>query len=364
MYLILSLLISCSLTLAYDWSEVEEVIGSGIDSKTLPGGVLLIGTHSEILYQKAFGSKGEKGDLNSTKTLYDLASLTKIVATGTSLMILEQRGLVSLDDKLSHYFPEFSGGSKSSVTIEQILRHHSGLPAGISAIKNERYNNFIKRILKLPLQYTPATKTVYSDLGFILMGELVKKISGLSLDEFTHQNIYSPLAMTSTYFHLPAEFKKDCAPTVKNRGCLPHDPIAYRFSPIETGHAGVFSTAEDLSHLVRMYMSGGEFNGVRILEKSTVEKMTILPANQERGLAWDFLSVYSTSPRGEIYPKGISYGHTGYTGTTIWIDPASDSFFVFLSNRVYLGDSQTSKKFVQLRKEMATAIAKQFYPEN
>jgi CubicO group peptidase (beta-lactamase class C family) len=363
MSLILTLLFTLT-AMASDWTEVERTIEAGIQNKTLPGGVLLVGTKSKILFHKAFGKTGGSSTLASTGTIYDLASLTKVIATASSVMLLEERGLISLNDKFSSYFPDFTGVNKSLVTIEDLLRHGSGLPAGISLVSGETYQAFIKRALKTPLQYRPRSQTVYSDLGFILLGELVKKVSGQSLESFAMENLYIPLEMNSTAFHLSEELKLRCAPTLSTRLSLPHDPIAYRFSPHETGHAGLFSTASDLSHLVQMYMNQGQFSGKQILKKETVEKMNLLPLGEQRGLGWDFISVYASAPRGEVYPAGISYGHTGYTGTTIWIDPASDSFFIFLSNRVFLGDSNTSKRFTQLRRDLATAIAKQFYKEN
>lgn len=356
MSLILCFLLSFS-AFAYDWSKALSTVEEAISAKTLPSGVLIIGTKKEILFHKAIGN-------TSLDKIYDLASLTKVVATASSIMLLEERGQISLGDNFSQYFPEFTGVNKNLVTIEDLLRHGAGLPSGLASVSGEKYEAYIKRALKLPLQYKPGSQTVYSDIGFILLGELVKKVSGQSLEEFALEHFYRPLEMSSTYFHVPDALKFRCAPTLVNRVALPHDPTAFRFSPIETGHAGVFSTAEDLSHFVQMYMNGGRYKDQQILSTHTVEKMTVLPQGEQRGLGWDFISVYASAPRGEVFPAGISFGHTGYTGTTIWIDPASESFFIFLSNRVYLGDSLTAKRFTQLRRDLATAIGEQFYKEN
>ena len=346
---------------AHEWGEVRSIVEGGISQRVFPGGVLLIGNREGILYHQAFGKKGEGSTETTLETVYDLASLTKVVATSTSVMLLEERGLISLKDKLSAYFPDFSGSNKNAVTIEHLLRHQAGLAAGASLKEGESYAQFVTRILRSPLQYTPQSKTVYSDLGFIILGEIVKKVSGQSLSRVSQENIFDVLKMNSTQFSPALGGSADCAPTLPARSCSPHDPTAFRYwKTDETGHAGLFSTASDLSLLVSAYLNQGGL----LFKKETVDKMTLLPRGQQRGLGWDFLSVYSTAPRGEIYPEGISYGHTGYTGTTIWIDPQSGSYLIFLANRVFLGDSETSKKFTAFRKSLSTAVGKQFYPKN
>lgn len=361
--ILLLALLNISSAFAYDWSEVKDVINNGIKENTLPGGVLLVGNNDGILLHEAFGSIDTVSDTNTTSTLYDIASLTKIVATTTSIMILEEQGKLSLQDKITKFFPEFSGSQKENVTIEQVMRHQSGLSAWLAPIANESLEDYTKRFLSAPLTYNPGTKFVYSDLGFILLAQIVQKISSQTIEVFATQNIFKPLEMNSTFYHVPSELNALCAPTLETRArCLPHDPIAYHFSPRPIGNAGVFTTAENLSHLVQMYLNQGIYKNKQFLKKETVKKMVTLPAGQIRGLGFDFLSPFADAPRGAIFPKGISYGHTGYTGTTIWIDPSSGSYLIFLSNRVLLGDELTSKNFIKLRSDISTAIGKQFYP--
>lgn len=354
---------SLSSSYAYDWSETRKIINSAIENKTLPGAVLIIGNKTDILFHEAFGTS----DLispNTTRTIYDLASLTKIVATTTSIMILEEQGKLSLSDKVSSLYPEFSGNGKSNITIEQLLRHESGLAAWLKPNASESLESFMQRFLSIPLAYTPGSKFLYSDLGFILLGQIVEKVSGLSILEFAKKNIFGPLEMESTFYQIPFELNDLCAPTIKNRvKCLPHDPISYTLLPRELGHAGLFSTAENLSHLIQTYLNLGIYKNTRLLKEETVKKMIQLPPNKIHGLGFDMLSQYTTAPRGSIFPKGTSYGHTGYTGTSFWIDPVSGSFLIFLTNRVLSGDEQTAKNFFVLRSDVSTEIGKQFYPQ-
>lgn len=361
--IVIVLFLNITSAFAFDWSETQDTINNAIKERTLPGAVLLIGNKKEVLLHQAFGSRDANSIENTTSSLYDIASLTKIIATTTSIMILEESSRLSLQDKVNKFFPEFSGGEKSNITIEQVLRHEAGFPPGQSPQSSENFDTYFQRFLRAPLNYSPGSKFMYSDLSFILLAQVVQKITSQTIEEFATNNIFIPLEMTSTYYHVPNEFISLCAPTIKSRAkCLPHDPTAYRFSPIELGHAGLFSTAENLSHLVSMYLNMGQYKGQQFLKEETVKKMITLPNDKIRGLGFDLLSPYADAPRGKVFPKGISYGHTGYTGTTIWIDPSSESYLIFLSNRVLLGDEATSKNFIKLRSDISTAIGKQFYP--
>lgn len=333
------LLLFTSLVFAGDFSGVDRLVEKAMREKTLPGAVLAIGQADEISEQ-SYGV--------SSSTVYDLASLSKVVATATAIMILEEQGKIKITDQVSDYYPEFH----KNISIEDLLRHNAGLPASISVIPGEAYEDFIHRALKSKLQNV----SVYSDLGFIILGDLVQKISGMSLHEFTQKFIYVPLRMHETTY-----FADNCAPTTAVPGCLPHDPKSRAHFPHSLGHAGIFSTARDVSRFAQMYLNEGELDGVRILQKKTVRKMTIIGGEQLRGLGWDLLSVYSNPPRGDFFSKGISYGHTGYTGTTLWIDPGTKSFYVFLSNRVYLGEDRTAKPFTELRRALSTEIGRIIY---
>lgn len=340
--------------------EVDKVIGEAISKKTLPGAVTNIGTKEKVLSRAVYGKK-DLTTKNTLETIYDLASLTKVVGTATSIMILEEQGKLSTSDKVSLYIPEFHSADKEDLTIEDLMRHRSGFQPGTNSIKGETYHAFISRVAGTKLQYKPRTDVVYSDLNFILLGDIVQRVSGMSLHEFTHAHIYSPLGMDHTGYFVSEENKSFCAPTLAGRVCVPHDPTAFNYYPNNLGHAGLFSTGEDMGKFARMYLNNGVLDGVRILKTETVLKMTTLPKDQLRGLGWDLLSPYAAPPRGEIYAKGISYGHTGYTGTSLWIDPKSGSYYVLLTNRVYLGEDQTAKPFTALRRAVANAVARFFY---
>lgn len=340
--------------------EVDKVIGLAISKQTLPGAVTNIGNREKVLSRAAYGKK-DLTTKNTADTIYDLASLTKVVGTATSIMILEEQGKLQTTDKLTLYFPEFETDDKRDLTIEDLMRHRSGFRPGTNSLKGETYSDFISRVASTKLQYKPRTDVVYSDLNFILLGDIVQKVSGMSLHEFTKEYIFLPLGMKNTGYFVTEENQNFCAPTMVNRKCVPHDPTAFNYHPNNLGHAGLFSTGEDVGRFARMYLNNGTLEGVRILKEETVRKMTVLPEKELRGLGWDLLSPYANPPRGEIFAKGISYGHTGYTGTTMWIDPKSGSYYIFLSNRVYLGEEATAKPFTALRRAVATAVAKYFY---
>lgn len=348
--LALSLICLSSTSLAArNWSDVNKLMVAAQSSKLFSGATVYVGDTANTKYQFS------TGDSNSGK-IYDIASLTKVVAATTSIMILEEHGLLALTDKVSKYFPHFNAAGKEVVTLEDLLRHRAGLPAGAQPLEGEEFEAYLKRISSLPLSYKPRSKTVYSDLSFILLGRVVEMVSGVSLNDFAVREIFEPLKMTNTSYHVSPENRDRCAPTSVARNCEVHDPTAFKLLPATVGNAGVFTNMEDLSRFVRMILRKGELDGVRILSEKTVTKMTT--AAGPRGLGWDVTSEYSVKPRGDVFPEGISFGHTGYTGTTIWIDPKSKSFYIFLSNRVYMGDSRTMAPFGEFRKKLSTAIGK------
>ncbi|HLT21794.1 MAG TPA: serine hydrolase, partial [Bacteriovoracaceae bacterium] len=339
-------------SMAFD--ELDGLIFKAIENKTLPGGVLIIGQKEKVLYQKNYES--------SFETIYDLASLTKIT-TAMSLLILEEEMKLRVSDKLSKYYPEFNSENKKYITIENLLRHNSGLAPVVKAEPGESYEDFIAKTLSLPLDYKTGEKTVYSDVGFIILGDLIQKVSGLKLSDFTKKKIFSPLGMKNTGYHVSEINKTLCAPTGEDKKCVPHDPKAFYMFPHSLGHAGVFSTIHDLSYLAQLFINKGILNGKRILKEVSVRKMSKVSHEEIRGMGFDLLSPYANPPRGEVFPKGISYGHTGFTGTTFWVDPETESYYIFLSNRVYLGESITGKPFTELRRKMATFIGDKIYKD-
>ena len=336
---------------ASSWSEVDGLVKSN-HRRLFPEASLIVGNKQVVVKELHPGSSSER--------VYDIASLTKVVATATAIMILQDRGLLSVSDPVKNYIPEFSGKDKDGVLIEDLLRHRAGLLAGKAPLSGEQLLDYIKRIASSPLSYSPRSKVVYSDLSAILLGHIVEVVSSQKLDEFVHAHIFGPLGMKQTSMR-PDLMGFSCALTGKDRSCRPHDPTANHFFPVAIGNAGVFSTSLDLSLFAQMMLGKGELNGVRILSEESVKQMTELPRGVTRGLGWDLLSEYSSAPRGAYFSEGVSYGHTGYTGTTLWIDPKCSSYYVFLSNRVYLGDAATKKPFSAFRKALSSGIGKVLY---
>ncbi len=291
-------------------------------------------------------------------TIFDLASLTKVVATATSIMLLVERWQVRLNDNLVRYLPEVKGEGRELVTIEQLLTHRSGFAPDFDLGEQwTGYDEAIKHLATERLRQPPGTRFVYSDINYIALAEVVHRVSGLTLDEFARKNIYAPLGMRDTGFRPPVSLHARIAPTEKRRaqaaylGGKPetagaegeqwlrgevHDPTSFRMGGV-AGHAGLFSTADDLAVYCQMIMNGGVYNGVRILSPLGVAAMTrpraVEADGTARGLGWDIASGFSAN-RGDIFPLG-SFGHTGFTGTSLWLDPASETFVVFLSNRVH-----------------------------
>ena len=341
-------------------AQMDAVIADEIAKKHLPGAVVLVGRKGRVVWRKSYGSRAVEPtqEAMTPDTIFDLASLTKIVATATSVMILVERGKLRLSDPVSLYIPELKGEGRERITIEQLLTHVSGYAPDFDL--SERwtgYDEAIKRLIKEPLRNPPGTRFTYSDIGFITLGEVVARVGGLPLDQFAQKNIFGPLRMTNTGFRPSAALKARIAPTEKRRGQLSylgdtsanvgaegdvwlrgevHDPTSYRMNGV-AGHAGLFSTADDLAIYCQMILNHGSYGGVRILAPLTVAEMTrprvVSSSGATRGLGWDIDTSFSSN-RGDLFPLG-SFGHTGFTGTSIWIDPASEMFVVFLSNRVH-----------------------------
>ncbi|HEY9500187.1 MAG TPA: serine hydrolase domain-containing protein, partial [Pyrinomonadaceae bacterium] len=341
-------------------ARMDPVIEEGISQNRLPGAVVLVGRKGRVVWRKAYGARQVEPvrENMSVDTIFDVASLTKVVATATSIMILVESGKVRLNEPLSTYIPEIKGDARDRITIEQLLTHRAGYAPDFDL--KERWSGYdegIKRLIKEPLRNPPGTRFVYSDIGFIALGEVVHRVSGMTLDQFAQKNIFGPLGMRDTGFRPQQKLKARIAPTEKRRGQLSylgdsnanvgedgerwlrgevHDPTSFRMNGV-AGHAGLFSTASDLAIYCQMILDGGQYHGTRILSPLTVAEMTrprlVTPQGGTRGLGWDINTSFSSN-RGELFPLG-SFGHTGFTGTSIWIDPASDMFLIFLSNRVH-----------------------------
>jgi uncharacterized protein YbbC (DUF1343 family)/CubicO group peptidase (beta-lactamase class C family) len=339
---------------------IDVEVEREIQQKNLPGAVVLVARNDGIVFRKAYGARSVEParETMTTDTIFDVASLTKVVATATSVMMLVERGKVRLSDPLFTYIPEIKGEGREHITLELLLTHRAGYAPDFDLRDRwTGYDEAIKRLIAEPLRNPPGTKFVYSDINYIALGEVVRRVSGLTLDEFARRNIFEPLGMVDTGFRPAARFRKRIAPTEKRRGQLSylgdkpessesdmekwlrgevHDPTSYRMGGV-AGHAGLFSTADDLAIFCQMILNGGEFRGVRILSPLSVAEMTrprlVSETGWTRGIGWDIDTSFSTN-RGDLFPLG-SFGHTGFTGTSVWIDPASKMFVVFLSNRVH-----------------------------
>lgn len=341
-------------------AAIDTEINSEIAQHHLPGAVVLVARNGSVIWRKAYGSRAVEParEAMTTDTVFDVASLTKIVATATSIMILVERGKVRLNDPLSNYIPQIKGEGKDRITIELLLTHLAGYAPDFDL--KERWTGYeeaIKRLIREPLHNPPGSKFVYSDINYIALGEVVHRASGLPLNQFAQRNIFQPLGMRDTGFLPNLKLRKRAAPTEQRRGQLSylgdkpragevdenkwlrgevHDPTSYRMGGV-AGHAGLFSTADDLAIYCQMILNGGSFHGVRILAPLSVAEMVrprlVSETGWARGLGWDINSSFSTN-RGDLFPLG-SFGHTGFTGTSMWIDPASKMFVVFLSNRVH-----------------------------
>jgi uncharacterized protein YbbC (DUF1343 family)/CubicO group peptidase (beta-lactamase class C family) len=321
-------------------AEMDAVVREALAKGSCPGVVVWL-EHAGAVHHKAFGKRAllPKKEPMTGDTLFDSASLTKVVACTPAVMLLVERGKVKLDAPVRTYLPEFTGGGKEAVTVRQLLTHVSGLRPDISLKPDwQGYDEAIRLSCAETLVHPPGKKIVYSDTGPILLGEVVRRVSGQTLDVFLQKNLYGPLGMKDTGFNPPKEKLSRIAPTeveagVPVRGVV-HDPRARRMGGV-AGHAGLFLTAKDLARFARMLLNGGELEGVRVFKPETVTLMTRVQTPGDltgrRGLGWDIESGYG-GPRGTVFPVG-SYGHTGWTGTSIWIDPFSNSFLIVLSNR-------------------------------
>jgi len=339
---------------------MDPVIEEAINQHKLPGAVLFVGRKGKVVWKKSYGARAVEPvrEPMTVDTIFDLASLTKVVATATSIMILVERGKVRLDDPVSVYIPELKGEGRDRITIEELLIHKSGYAPDFDLREQwVGYDEAIKRLIKEPLRTPPGTRFLYSDINYIALGEVVRRVSGITLDQFALKNIFQPLGMHDTGFRPSPSLTTRIAPTEKRRGQLNylgdsaanagadadvwlrglvHDPTSFRMNGV-AGHAGLFSTASDLAVYCQMILNGGQYRGVRILAPATVAEMTrprlVTSTGGTRGLGWDIDTTFSSN-RGDIFPLG-SFGHTGFTGTSIWIDPSSQMFLIFLSNRVH-----------------------------
>jgi uncharacterized protein YbbC (DUF1343 family)/CubicO group peptidase (beta-lactamase class C family) len=341
-------------------SRIDDVVAASVQRNDCPGAVVLVVQGNEVVFRKAYGQRAKvpAAEAMTVDTVFDMASITKPVATATSVMILLERGQIRTSDKVAKHWPEFAANGKRDVTVEQCLLHTTGLTAdnSINDYKEGRAKA-VENVAKLSLEAPPGTRFRYSDVGFIVLGELVHRISGLPVNEFAAKEIYRPLKMADSGFNPKPSDR--IAPTGLRdkktiRGTV-HDPRSFAMDGV-AGHAGLFGTADDLAIYCRMLLNGGEVNGVRVLSPLTVRTFTqphALPGGGSRSLGWDVDTSFAAQ-RGELFPAGEGFGHTGFTGTSIWVDPASKTAVIILTNRVHPDDRGNA---TELRRQVATVVA-------
>ncbi len=321
-------------------AKIDHVIERGITAGGYPGAAVVVGRRGSAVWEKGFGRLGWSAsdpEVDAQSTIYDLASLTKVVGTTTALMILFDDGKIHLDDPVNKYVPEFTGGNKDLVTIRMLLEHRSGLPAGRDIWRVASSPADARRaVLETPLVFQPGQYFEYSDLGADVLGFVVEGASGKPLDQFLRERVFQPLGMVNTEFRPNDTLRARIAPTEVNpprgyplRGEV-HDENAYALGGV-AGHAGIFSTAADLSVFAQMMLNGGEFQGTRLIADSTVSLFT-RRASGTRALGWDTCGGHGSCGK---YLSDRAYGHTGFTGTSLWIDPDRAMFVILLTNRVH-----------------------------
>jgi CubicO group peptidase (beta-lactamase class C family) len=341
-------------------ATLDSIMQSGISGGAAPGGVLAIGRYGRIVHMKGYGRQdtAQASARVDENTIYDMASLTKVISTTTAAMILEEQGLLNLDSTVAKYLPELNAPDKAAITVRMIVTHRGGFEAFAALYKEfSGREQYLAQINARPLKSVPGTETVYSDWDMILLQLVIERITGQTLDRFVADKVFTPLGMTSTmYTPDSVKYFDRIAPTEIDtaRGGLVHgkvhDENAAAMGGV-SGHAGLFSTAPDLSIFAQMLLNGGEYNGVRIVKPATLARWSAPQSGtSSRALGWDTPSKNSSAGS---YFSTRSFGHTGFTGTSVWIDPERGLFVILLTNRV--DPTRDNNKHVPLRRAVADA---------
>jgi CubicO group peptidase (beta-lactamase class C family) len=362
---LLTLMLAWALGASAGWrSAIDAAVRDAVAAGEVPGAVILVGQGDRILYRRAAGSRAlvPAPEPMTVDTVFDLASLTKVVATTPAILALREAGRVDLDVPLLRYLPELDGTPYGPVTIRQVLTHSSGIPdpAWPDAASGDPPD--ARRLAGAAVAAAPpGTAFRYADSGFILLGELVRRVSGEPLDAFVSRRFFAPLGLAHTRFNPPPAWRPRIAPTevVEGRPLrgVVHDPHARRLGGV-AGHAGLFSSADDLARVCRMLLAGGRFGGRRYLELATVRAM-FEPrgvGDAVRGLGWDMASPLSRT-LGPYFPVG-SLGHTGFTGTAVWLDPPSRSYLIILTSRLHPGGQGA---VAELRRRVSAAVGAELF---
>jgi CubicO group peptidase (beta-lactamase class C family) len=337
--------------------SLHSILRRSYADSAFPGAYAVIGTRSGVLVEDSVGHLDwGPSAVPDEHSLWDLASLTKVVGMTTAIMQLHEQGKVDLDAPLQRYIPEWLGPHKELVTVRQLITHTSGLPAFKAYDQQTHDRDSIARLMfGTQLDTLPGVRMIYSDIGAYMLGRLVERLSGESLDQYVLNHVFRPLGMNETMYNPPAALKPRIAPTEIDpiRGGkvwgVVHDERAYYLGGV-SAHAGIFSSAHDLSRFARMYLNGGTLNGVRIVQPQTIALFTTRQV-EDRALGWQ--KPDGRNSAGHLM-SDRAFGHTGFTGTSIWIDPARDVFVILLSNRV--NPTRANAKIGRVRVAIADAV--------
>lgn len=341
--------------------SVRTVLDRAVADGAFPGAYAVVGTRAGIVAEYGVG-RLDSADASapSSRTVWDLASLTKVVGTTSAILQLVGNRQVALDSPVVHYLPEWTVPGADGVTVRQLLAHHAGLPAWRALYKEaDTPDEALALVLATPLDTIPGTRFLYSDLGFILLGRIVERVSGVSLAEYGPARVFRPAGMRETRFLPPSAWQRRTAPTEQDpwrqrklRGEV-HDENAARLGGV-AGHAGLFSTAHDLARFARLYLNHGQLDGVRVLDSATVAEFTqVAQATiSHRALGWETANGRNSAGR---RLSASAFGHTGFTGTSLWMDPAQDLFVVLLTNRV--NPTRQNLRIGAVRSGLADAVA-------
>lgn len=341
-------------------ARIDSIVNAAIADHAAPAVSIAIGRYGRLVYLKGYGrlTYSDTAPAVDEHTRFDMASLTKVVATTTAAMVLEDQGKLDIQRTVVSYLPEFNAPDKQGITVRMLLTHSGGLEAGAGLWKNTKGRaEYLQKINARPLAYTPGTRMIYSDWDFVLMQQVVERISGETLDAFTTAHIFAPLGMTETGFLPDTSERRHIAPTEvdSSRGGMiwgtVHDENAGAIGGV-SGHAGLFSSARDEAIFLQMLLNGGSYGNVRILRPETIDRWTSAQApGSSRALGWDTPSGHSSAGR---FFSPRSYGHTGFTGTSLWSDPERGVWVVLLTNRVY--PTRANEKQIPLRRAISDAV--------
>lgn len=345
--------------------KIDFLIGSAISRGLIAGGVVLVGNRKGVLFERAYGSSSAEpsAPLMGIDTIFDIASLTKVVATAPAILKLAEEKKLSLIDPVFRWFPEFTGKGKDNLLVLNLLTHTSGLD-DFPFAPNNPLHSAVEGAASQKLKGEIGSRFKYADINFILLGEMVRRVTGTGLDRYAEAYFFTPLGMNDTTFNPGLDKALRCSATVSSENNtllgLVQDPVARQLGGV-AGHAGVFSSGRDLARFCRMILNEGEFEGKRILSARAVQQMTApyfsRGGNVIRGLGWDISSPFS-SPKGNGFSE-VSFGHTGYSGSSIWLDPSADIFVVLLTARL---NYKKIKEFNQLRSDLSSISAEIFSP--